>query len=100
MNFVEQLTAVTLLVDFFLGVTFGVVGGAVHGSLREDWGKSLLREAPDRVSEGARVMFAVYRRDDDGYLARLLRSGDRLPLDERDERLGDDPGAQGKDPEL
>jgi hypothetical protein len=96
MNFVEQLTAVTLLVDFFLGVTFGVVGSAVHGSVREDRDKSLLRKAPDLVSEGARVMFAVYRRDDDGYMARLLDRGDRVP---RDERRGDDFGPHGKDPE-
>jgi hypothetical protein len=34
MNFVEQLTAVALLVDFCLGMTIGMVGGAVHGSLR------------------------------------------------------------------
>lgn len=95
MNFVEQLTAVTLLVDFFLGVTFGVVGGAVHGSLHEDREKSLLRKAPDLVSEGARVMYGVYTRDD-GYMARMLDGGDQVPRDERDERRGDF-GPQGKD---
>jgi len=96
MNFVEQLTAVTLLVDFFLGVTFGVVGGAVHGSLQEDREQSLLREAPGLVSQGARVIFGVYTRDD-GYMARLLASRDRLLRDERNEPRGDDFGAQGKD---
>lgn len=100
MNFVEQLTAVTLLVDFFLGVTFGVVGGAVHGSLREDRQRTLLRAAPDLLSKGARAMYGVSTRDD-GYMAHLLDGGGPVPpvgQDERDERRGDDPGAQGKDP--
>jgi hypothetical protein len=97
MNFVEQLTAVTLLVDFFLGVTFGVVGGAVHGSLREDRKKTLLRGAPDPVSEGARVMYGIYTRDD-GYMARLM-GGDQVAENGRDERWGDDSGAKGRDPE-
>lgn len=96
MNFVEQLTAVTLLVDFFLGVTLGVVGGAVHGSLHEDRERSLLREAPDLLSEGARLMYGVYTRDD-GYMARLLDGGDQVQRPERDERRGDESGAQGKD---
>ena len=98
MNFVEQLTAVTLLVDFFLGVTFGVVGGAVHGSLHEDREKTLLREAPDPVSEGARVMYGFYTRDD-GYMARLLANDDQASENDRDERRGDGSGARGKDPE-
>ena len=34
MSFVEQLTAITLLVDFLFGVTFGVMGGAIRGSRR------------------------------------------------------------------
>jgi hypothetical protein len=97
MNFVEQLTAVTLLVDFFLGVAFGVVGGAVHGSLREEREKTLLLEAPDRVSEGARVMYGVYRRND-GYMARLL-GGDQEAENGRDERRGDDCGARRRGPE-
>lgn len=105
MNFVEQLTAVALLVDFFLGVAFGVVGGAVHGSLREDGDKTLLGGAPDPVSEGARVLYGVYTRDD-GYMARLLASRDQVPDDRRDERRdgnpgdhGDYPGARGTEPE-
>jgi hypothetical protein len=98
MNFIEQLTAVALLVDFFLGVTFGVVWGAVYGSLREDSSKSLLREAPDPLSAGARVIFGLYRRDD-GYLASLLPGGRPVPGKNPDERRSDDSGAQGTDPE-
>jgi hypothetical protein len=96
MNFVEQLTAVTLLVDFFLGVTFGIVGGAVHGSRREDREKTLLREAPDPVSEGARAMYGFYTRDD-GYMARLLANDDQAPGD-RDEPQDDDSDTKGKEP--
>ena len=97
MNFVEQLTAVALLVDFFLGVTIGVVGGAVRGSLHEDREKTLLGQAPDPLSHGARVMFGFYTRDD-GYMARLLAGGDRVPASDRDEWRSDDSGAKGRDP--
>ena len=98
MNFIEQLTAVTLLVDFFLGVTFGVIGGAAHGSLREDRERTLLKAARDPVSAGARAVHGLYT-DDDGYLAGLL-SGSRQALkdDGRDERGSDGP-AHGKDSE-
>jgi hypothetical protein len=95
-NFVEQLTAVTLLVDFFLGVTFGVVGGAVYGSKLEDGERSLLGTAPDAVSAGARRIYGVYSRDD-GYMARLLRGGNHAPGSDRDGRQRDDFGAEGKD---
>jgi hypothetical protein len=71
MNFVEQLSAIALLVDFLLGVTFGIVGGASHGSRREDREYSLLRSAPDAVSDGARVIHGLYIRDD-GYMRGLL----------------------------
>jgi hypothetical protein len=33
MDFIEQLSAVTLLIVFLFGVTFGMIGGAVHGGL-------------------------------------------------------------------
>jgi hypothetical protein len=71
MNFIEELTAVGLLVDFYAGVTFGVVGGAVYGSKLEDNGHSLLGGAPDSLSAGARMLFGVHTRDD-GYLRDLL----------------------------
>ena len=78
MNFVEQLSAVVLLLDFLLGVTFGVVGGASFGSRRENRGFSLLRPAPDSVSDGARVVHGVYTRDD-GYMASLPPGGAEVP---------------------
>jgi hypothetical protein len=54
MNFVEQLSAVALLIDFFLGVTFGIVGSAAHGSRREDRDYTMFRAAPVPIS--ARVI--------------------------------------------
>jgi hypothetical protein len=70
MSFVEQLTAITLLVDFLFGVTFGVMGGAIRGSRR---GALFAPASDDLVSAGARVIFGVFSRDDDGYLRGLLR---------------------------
>jgi hypothetical protein len=96
MNFIEQLSAVTLLIVFLFGVAFGMIGGAVHGSLSEDRKKTLLRVAPDLVSGGARVIFGVCTRDD-GYMARLLPGG-RVPRYGRGERNSDGSGTRGKDP--
>jgi hypothetical protein len=89
MNLVEQLTAIAILIDFLLGVTFGVVGGAILGSRREDYEMSLLGEAPDPLSAGARVIYGVFTRDD-GYLRSPLHgSGEATRND------GDGPGSQG-----
>jgi hypothetical protein len=99
MNFIEQLSAVALLADFFLGVTVGIVGGAVHGSLHEDRRGTLLGAAPDPLSAGARRMLGVYTRDDDGYLRRLLSGDSQVPGDGGDEQRSDGSGAQGKGPE-
>ncbi len=92
MNFVEQLTAISLLIDFLFGVTFGVVGGAILGSIRGDREKTLLRPAlEDPVSAGARVVYGVYTRDD-GYLQSLLRRGKGA----KSRRDDDSPGSQGQ----
>jgi hypothetical protein len=93
MNFVEQLSAIALLVDFLLGVTFGIVGGASLGSRREDREYSLLRSAHDAVSDGARVIYGVYTCDD-GYMASLLPGGTAVP-GEADEN--NESGAQGQE---
>jgi hypothetical protein len=65
----EQLGALSLLIIFLFGITLGVVGGAVHGSRR---GALLAPAADDLLSAGARVIFGVFTRDDDGYLQSLL----------------------------
>ena len=75
MNFVEQLSAVVLLVDFLLGMACGVVGCVSHGSRREDRDKTLLGTAPDAASDGARLVHGLYTRDDGGYMRSLLARG-------------------------
>ena len=80
MEIVEQLTALSLLIVFLFGITFGVVAGAVHGSRR---GALLTPAADDLLSAGARVIYGVYTRDDDGYLQSLLPGNDRASGDPR-----------------
>jgi hypothetical protein len=93
MNFIEQLTAISLLIDFLFGVTFGVVGGAILGSIRGDREGTLLRPASeDPVGAGARVIHGVYTRDD-GYMQSLLHRGGQAAKDPH----GDDSsGSQGQ----
>jgi hypothetical protein len=75
---IEQLTAQGLLIVFLFGITCGVVGGAVHGSRR---GALLVPAADDILSAGARVIYGVYIRDDDGYLQSLLPRNDQASDD-------------------
>jgi hypothetical protein len=89
---IEQLTSQGLLIDFLFGITFGVVGSAVYGSRR---GALLVPAADDPLSAGARVIYGVYTRDDDGYLQSLLPRNDQAPGDPR----GDD-GSQSHGQEL
>jgi hypothetical protein len=96
-DFIEQLTAVTLLVDFFLGVTLGVVGGAVYGSRLEDSEYTLLTGAPDDLSAGARRVHGVYVRAD-GYMRGLLPGGIQVSGASPSGRSGDS-GAEGRAPE-
>jgi hypothetical protein len=72
MSFIGQLTALSLLIDFLFGITCGVIGAAVHGSRR---GALLVPASDDLLSAGARVIYGVYTRDDDGYLQSLLTGG-------------------------
>ena len=81
MEIVGQLTALSLLIVFLFGITCGVVGGAVHGSRR---GALLWPASDDPLSAGARVIYGVYTRDDDGYLQSLLS---------RDAQASDEPRA-------
>jgi hypothetical protein len=72
MSLIEQATAITLLIDFLLGVAFGVIGSASVASRREDRIYSLLHAPPDPVCEGARAIHGVYSRGD-GFTSDVLR---------------------------
>jgi hypothetical protein len=91
MEIVEQLTALALLIVFLFGITIGVVGGAVHGSRR---GALLAPASDDLLSAGARVIYGVYTRDDDGYLRSILPGNNQASGDPR----GDDgSGSRGQE---
>lgn len=70
MSITEQLSALSLLIDFLAGITFGVVVGAVHGSRR---GALLAPASDDLLGAGARVIYGVWTR---GYLRDLLSGSD------------------------
>lgn len=74
-NFAEStaaaVSAIILLVDYLVGVVFGIFGSAVFASVLENHGMSLLERAPGPVSAGIRVFLLPYTRDDDGYLRSL-----------------------------
>jgi hypothetical protein len=59
MSITEQLAALSLLIDFLFGITFGVIVGAVHGSR---CGALLVPAADDLRSAGARVIYGVWTR--------------------------------------
>jgi hypothetical protein len=93
MNVVEQLSAFALLLDFLLGVTCGVFGSAIFGSVRENRDMSLLREASDPVSAGAREFFGLFTRDDGGYLRSLTPGAHPAP---RGAHRDDSSGSRGQ----
>lgn len=77
MEISEQLTALSLLIDFFFGITFGVIVGAVRGSRR---GVLLAPASDDILSAGARVIYGVWTR---GYPQDLLPGNDQAPGEPR-----------------
>ena len=77
---IEQLTSLALLIIFLSGITCGVISAAVLGSRR---GALLVPAADDLLGAGARVIYGVYTRDDDGYLQSLLTRGGRASGDQR-----------------
>ena len=86
MSFIEQLSAIALLIDFLFGVMFGVVGSASLASRREDRDYSLVHAPPDLLRDGVRVIHGVYTR------------GDRWVSDtRRGAALGDDGWPGGDD---
>lgn len=95
MSFVEQLTVITLLVDFLFGVMFGVVGSASIASRQEDFDYSLTHAPPDPLCGGVRVIHGVYTRG--GSVSDATRPWSRRD----DDRPGDSGGAgdQGQEPE-
>jgi hypothetical protein len=95
MNFVEQLTAVALLVDFFLGVTFGVVFGAAYGSVRDERRRTLLVAPPDPLSAGARMLHGVYASSDE-HMRSLLTRGGEATADERGTDTAATEGQEGE----
>jgi hypothetical protein len=82
---IQQLTALSLLIDFLFGITFGVVGGAIFGSKR---GALLWPASDNPLSAGARVIYGVYVRDDDGYLQSLLPRGGHASAARGDDSSG------------
>ena len=64
MSFIEQLSAIALLIDFLFGVMFGLVGSASLASRREDRDYSLVHAPPDLLREGVRAIQGVYTRGD------------------------------------
>lgn len=95
MGFIEQLSAMAILVDFLFGIAIGLVLSVSRASLTEDSLYSLLSAAPDLLCEGVRVFQGVYTRDGQGRAAR--RGG---PLDGgRPNPGGRDPDEQRTDPD-
>jgi hypothetical protein len=91
---IQQFSALALLIVFLFGITCGVIGGAVRGSRR---GALLAPAADDLLGAGARVIYGVYARDDDGYLRGLLRGNNNQSTgDPRGSDDSDSPG-QGVD---
>jgi hypothetical protein len=87
---VGQLTALSLLIVFLFGITFGVLGSTVYGSRR---GALLTPASDDPLSAGARVLHGVYTRDNDGYRQGLLTGSNQASGDPR----GDDGESHGQE---
>jgi hypothetical protein len=96
MSFIEQLSAIALLIDFLFGVTFGVVGSASLASRREDREYSLVHAPPDPLCDGVRMIQGVYTRGDswvsDARRAAALGGNGRPGGN-------DGPGSQGQETE-
>jgi hypothetical protein len=96
MSFIEQLSAIALLIDFLFGVTFGIVGSALLASRREDGDYSLVHAPPDPLCDGARVIQGVYTRGD-GWVSDARRAV--APGDDGWRGRNDGSGSQGQETE-
>lgn len=94
MSFIEQLSAIALLIDFLFGVTFGVVGSASLASRREDRDYSLVHAPPDPLCDGVRVIQGVYIRGD-----RWVSDARRAAAPGDYGRPDDGSGSQGQETE-
>ena len=96
MSFIEQLSAIALLIDFLFGVTFGMAGSASLASRREDGDYSLVHAPPGPLCEGVRVIQGVYTRGDRG-----VSDARRAAAPDDDGRPGGDEGSgsQGRETE-
>jgi hypothetical protein len=94
MSFVQQFSAVMILVDFLFGVLFGVVGSASLASRREDRDYSLLHAPQDPLCDGARVIHGVYVRGD-GFVSNARRQLAHAD----DARHAEGSDADGQEPE-
>ena len=92
-NFADQAPAVMILIDYLSGLSCGLLGSMIFGSVHENRRMSLLQQAPDPVSAGARELFNLFTRDEDGYL-RSLPPGERRMA--RNPRQDDSSGSQGQ----
>lgn len=90
MSIAEQLAALSLLIDFLFGITFGVIASAVHGSRR---GALLVPASDDLRSAGARVIYGVWTR---GY-PQDLHSGNSQASDDPTENAGSESHRQEAD---
>ncbi len=94
MTWVQQISAVwaiVLLIGYLFGVTFGVVGGAVFGLVRENHRMSLLEQAPDSISAGARRLLGLHTLDD-GYLRSLPPTGRKVAEESREDDFSGEHG--------
>ena len=69
MNFIEQLSA---MADFWSTSSSGSPSGCWRRGPRVEARGPALPASDDLLSAGARVIYGVYTRDDDGYLQSLL----------------------------
>jgi hypothetical protein len=96
MSFIEQLSAIALLIDFLFGVMFGVVGSASLASRRADRVYSLVHAPPDPLCDGVRVIQGVYTRGD-RWVSDARRAA--APGDNSWPGGNDDSGSQGQETE-
>jgi hypothetical protein len=101
-NLAEQtaagVSAIILLVDYLAGVSFGMIGCMVFGSVLENHLMSLMEpQAPGPITAGVRTLMRPFVLDDDGYL-RSLPAGRRATARGRRTKRSNRPaGSAGRE---